>query len=45
MTALKSMLNNSKDLTAILKKFIDEHDEMRKEIEKFQTQAVEQCKG
>lgn len=44
MTALKSMLNNAKDLTATLKKFIDEHDEMRKEIEKFQAQAVERAK-
>ena len=45
MTALKSMLNNAKDLTVTLKKFIDEHDEMRKEIEKFQAQAVERIKG
>src|SRR5574344_1522813 len=44
MTALKSMLNNAKDLTVTLKKFIDEHDEMRKEIEKFQAQAVERAK-
>ena len=44
MNDLKSMFNNSKDLKATLKKFIGEHDEMRKEIEKFQTQAVERTK-
>ena len=44
MTSLKSMFNNAKDLTATLKKFIDEHDDMRKEIEKFQAQAVERIK-
>ena len=44
MTSLKSMFNNAKDLTATLKKFIDEHDDMRKEIEKFQAQAVERAK-
>jgi alanyl-tRNA synthetase len=38
------MFNNAKDLTATLKKFIDEHDDMRKEIEKFQAQAVERIK-
>lgn len=41
---LKSMFNNAKDLKATLKKFIGEHDEMRKEIEKFQAQAVERTK-
>ena len=44
MNDLKSMFNNSKDLKATLKKFIGEHDEMRKEIEKFQAQAVERTK-
>ena len=41
---LKSMFNNAKDLKATLKKFIGEHDEMRKEIEKFHAQAVERTK-
>jgi alanyl-tRNA synthetase len=44
ITSLKSMFNNAKDLTATLKKFIEEHDDMRKEIEKFQAQAVERTK-
>ena len=38
------MFNNAKDLKATLLKFIDEHDEMRKEIEKFQAQTVERVK-
>lgn len=44
MNDLKSMFNNAKDLKATLLKFIGEHDEMRKEIEKFQAQAVERVK-
>ena len=44
MNDLKSMFNNAKDLKTTLLKFIGEHDEMRKEIEKFQAQAVERVK-
>ena len=44
MTALKGMFNNAKDLTAAIKKYIEEHDDMRKEIERFQAQAVERTK-
>ena len=44
MTALKGMFNNAKDLTSAIKKYIDEHDDMKKEIEKFQAQAVERAK-
>ena len=44
MTALKGMVNNAKDLTSAIKKYIDEHDDMKKEIEKFQAQAVERAK-
>ncbi|MBO1362903.1 alanine--tRNA ligase [Prevotella sp. A2931] len=44
MTALKGMFNNAKDLTSAIRKYIEEHDDMRKEIEKFQAQAVERTK-
>ena len=44
MNDLKSMFNNTKDLKASIEKFISEHDELRKEIEKFQAQAVERMK-
>ena len=44
MMALKGMFNNAKDLTAAIKKYIEEHDDMRKEIERFQAQAVERTK-
>ena len=44
MSDLKSMFNNTKDLKASIEKFISEHDEQRKEIEKFQAQAVERMK-
>ena len=44
MNDLKAMFNNTKDLKASIEKFISEHDELRKEIEKFQAQAVERMK-
>lgn len=44
MNDLKAMFNNTKDLKASIEKFISEHDELRKEIEKFQAQAVERTK-
>ena len=44
MTDLKAMFNNTKDLKASIEKFIGEHDELRKELERFQAQAVERTK-
>ena len=44
MRALKSLFNNAKDLKAVIQKYIDEHDAMKKEIEQFQAQAVERTK-
>ena len=44
MNDLKSMFNNTKDLKASIEKFISEHDELRKELERFQAQAVERTK-
>ena len=43
-TSIKGFFNNAKDLEGVIKKYIDEHDEMRKSIEKFQAQAVERLK-
>ncbi len=41
LKAVKSFFNNAKDLQAVIRKYIDEHDQMKKEIEAFQAQAVE----
>jgi len=38
---IKSFFNNAKDLQAVIQKYIEEHDHMKKEIEGFQAQAVE----
>ena len=37
---LKAMFNNAKDLKAILAKFVEENDHMKKELESFRAQAV-----
>lgn len=44
MNDLKAMFNNTKDLKASIEKFISEHDGLRKELERFQAQAVERTK-
>lgn len=44
MNDLKALFNNTKDLKASIEKFISEHDELRKELERFQAQAVERTK-
>ena len=44
MNDLKAMFNNTKDLKASIEKFISEHDELRKELERFQAQAIERTK-
>ena len=43
--AIKSLFNNAKDLHAVIGKYIEEHDSMKKEIEQFQAQAVERAKS
>ena len=40
---IKSFFNNAKDLQGVIKKYIEEHDSMKKEIEGFQAQAVERA--
>ena len=40
---IKSFFNNAKDLQGVIRKYIEEHDSMKKEIEGFQAQAVERA--
>ena len=42
--AIKSLFNNAKDLKGVIAKYIEEHDSMKKSIEKFQAEAVERAK-
>ena len=37
---LRSMFNNAKDLKAVLTKFVEENDSIKKELESFRAQAV-----
>ena len=41
LKAVKAFFNNAKDLQGVIRKYIEEHDTMKKEIESFQAQAVE----
>ena len=43
--ALESLFNNAKDLEGVIKKYMEEHDSMKKEIEQFHAQAVERTKN
>ena len=43
LKAVKAFFNNAKDLQGVIKKYIEEHDAMKKEIEGFQAQAVERA--
>jgi len=45
LKAIKSFFNNAKDLEGVIRKYIEEHDTMRKEIEAFNAQAVERAKN
>ena len=45
LKAVKAFFNNAKDLESVIRKYIDEHDQMKKEIESFQAQAVERTKN
>ena len=44
LKAIRSLFNNAKDLQGVIKKYIDEHDTMKKDIEHFEAQAVERTK-
>ncbi|MBO5002217.1 MAG: alanine--tRNA ligase, partial [Prevotella sp.] len=41
---LKSLFNNSKDLLGVIQKYMEEHDTMKKDIEKFQAQNAARIK-
>ena len=43
LKAVKSFFNNAKDLESVIRKYIEEHDTMKKEIEVFQQQAVDRA--
>ena len=43
-SALKGLFNNAKDLEGVIRKYIDEHEALKKDVEKFQAQAVERAK-
>ncbi len=44
LKAIRCFFNNAKDLEGVIRKYIDEHDTMKKEIESYQAQAVERAK-
>ncbi len=41
LKVVKAFFNNAKDLQGVIRKYIEEHDSMKKEIENFQAQATE----
>ena len=41
---IREMFNNAKDLQGVLQKYLEEHAAMKKQIEGFQSQAVERMK-
>jgi alanyl-tRNA synthetase len=42
--AVKAFFNNAKDLQGVIRKYIEEHDTMKKEIEVFQQEGVKRVK-
>ena len=44
MKAIKAIFHNAKDLQTVIGKYIEEHEAMKKSIEKFQAEAVERAK-
>ncbi len=41
MREIKGLFNNAKDLQGVIAKYIEEHDAMKKDIERFRAQAVD----
>ena len=41
LKAIRAFFNNAKDLEGVIRKYIEEHDTMKKEIDGFQSQMVE----
>ena len=44
MKAIRALFHNAKDLQTVIGKYIEEHEAMKKSIEKFQAEAVERAK-
>ncbi|KIP62309.1 alanyl-tRNA synthetase [Prevotella pectinovora] len=44
MKAIKALFHNAKDLQTVIGKYIEEHEAMKKSIEKFQAETVERAK-
>lgn len=44
MRVIRALFNNAKDLQGVIRKYIDEHDTMKKDIERYQAQGVERAK-
>ena len=44
MRGIKALFNNAKDLQGAIEKLINEHDSIKKQVEHFQTEAVERFK-
>ena len=44
LKAVKAFFNNAKDLEGVIRKYIEEHDTMKKQLSDFQAQAVERTK-
>ncbi len=44
LSAISTLFNNAKDLDGVIRKYIDEHDNMKKEIESFHAQTVERLR-
>ncbi|MFW5553060.1 MAG: alanine--tRNA ligase, partial [Prevotella pectinovora] len=44
MKAIKALFHNAKDLQTVIGKYLEEHEAMKKSIEKFQAEAVERAK-
>ena len=42
--AIRALFNNAKDLKSVIAKYIDEHDSMRKDIERMQAEVVKRAK-
>lgn len=42
--SIRSLFNNAKDLRGVIEKYIEEHDNMKKDIELFRAEAVERTK-
>jgi len=45
INAISSFFNNAQDLQTVIEKYINEHDSMKKEIEKYEAEAVERTKA